>query len=64
MTTASLPKEFFQGKELAVGSVCQVRIEKISGDNVQVTYVPHESEDQGPDANADFDEMSEDGMRY
>jgi len=42
---ALLPKEFFQGKELAVGSRCEVEIQKVEDDQVLVSYVPH-SEDE------------------
>lgn len=44
--TALLPKDFFGDKELAVGNECKVKIEKIYDDEVQVSYVPHETQDE------------------
>ena len=41
--TALLPKEFFQGKDLEVGTECKVRITQVMDDQVAVEYVPHEA---------------------
>ncbi len=43
-TTATLPASFFQGKLLKEGARCEVEIEGIDGDQVTVSYVPHESD--------------------
>lgn len=60
-----LPRSFFQGKDLEVGSRCEVEITKIAGDQVLVKYVPHEEEKEEqpepgspPDGPADDAEMS------
>lgn len=39
--TGLLPKEFFQGKELEIGSRCEVEIQRVHDTQVEVTYVPH-----------------------
>lgn len=40
--TELLSKSFFQGKDLEVGSRCEVEITQIMDDQVSVKYVPHE----------------------
>lgn len=40
-STALLPTDFFQGKELTPGAECKVRIRRVLQDQVEVTYVPH-----------------------
>lgn len=42
-----LPKEFFQGKELEVGSRCEVEITRVLSDQVLVKYVPHTEDESG-----------------
>ena len=44
-STAVLPKDFFQGKELTPGTVCSVKIERVHDSQVEVSYVPHEAEE-------------------
>jgi len=46
--TALLPKSFFGSKELEPGKRCQVEIEKVYGDEVQVSYVPPTSKSEPP----------------
>ncbi len=43
--TALLPIDFFQSKELQPGTTCEVRIERVLDGQVEVTYVPHGSEE-------------------
>ena len=45
--TALLPKSLFAGKDLTVGSECKVKIEHVFGDEVEVSYVPHDDEESG-----------------
>ena len=45
-STAVLPKDFFQGKELTPGTVCSVKIERVHDSQVEVSYVPHEAEEE------------------
>lgn len=40
--TALLPKSFFQGKELEIGSRCEVEIERVLDEEVEVRYVEHD----------------------
>jgi len=43
--TALLPRAFFSG-EPKIGDTCEVKIEKIFGDEIQVAYVPHAQSDE------------------
>ncbi len=45
--TSLLPKSFFSGKELTVGSTCEVKIVHVYDDEVEVEYVPMDSEESG-----------------
>jgi hypothetical protein len=60
MATATLPASFFQGKSLKEGARCEVEIENVDGDQVTVSYVPHEDDkenspyDHPPADHADF----------
>lgn len=40
--TSILPLSFFQGKEVTPGKVCRIKVEHIYGDEVEVSYLPHE----------------------
>lgn len=42
--TELLSKSFFQGKDLQIGSRCEVEIVQIMDDQVAVKYVPHDEE--------------------
>lgn len=37
--TALLPLDFFQGKPLEPGSTCTLKVERVSDDQVEVSYV-------------------------
>jgi hypothetical protein len=39
-----LPKSFFNGKDLEIGTKCEVKIEGIYDDEVAVSYVPHKKD--------------------
>lgn len=52
--TALLPIAFFQGKELEPGSTCEVRVEAVEDDQVQVSYVAHEAESEEEEAEAEL----------
>lgn len=48
--TGLLSKSFFGDKELTPGKTCKVRVEKIYGDQVSVSYVAHDAKaDDGDD---------------
>lgn len=40
-TPGLLPKDFFHGKELKPGTVCEVKVERILDGQVEISYVPH-----------------------
>lgn len=40
-----LSKGFFQGKDLKPGTICKIKIEKLTDGQALVSYVPHESKD-------------------
>lgn len=44
--TALLPKSMFQGKPLEPGTKCEIKIESVMGDEVEVSYVPHEKKEE------------------
>lgn len=59
--TALLPKSFFKSKELEVGSKCEVKIEHVFDDEVEVSYVAHKGDSETPEmdsAMAGMDEMA------
>jgi len=58
--TALLPTDFFQGKELEPGSECKVRIERVLDGQVEVTYVPHGTEEPevGEETGPEDEEMA------
>lgn len=50
---ALLPKSFFAGKDLEIGSKCEVRVEGIYDDEVAVSYVPKKKDKDGKDKDSD-----------
>lgn len=44
--TAVLPKSFFQGKDLEIGKTCEIKVEGIFEDEIEVSYVRHKKEDK------------------
>ncbi len=40
-----LSKSFFQGKDLQVGGICEIKIAAIHNNQVSVQYVPHGEEE-------------------
>jgi len=42
---ALLPRSFYTGKDLEVGSTCKIKVEGIYDDEVSVSYVKHEKEE-------------------
>lgn len=57
---ALVPKSFFAGKDLKIGSKCEVRVEGIYDDEVAISYVAHKKES---DSDKDKKEKSsEDSM--
>lgn len=54
--TALVPTEFFGGKELAVGTECKVKVDRILDGQVQVSYVQHE---EGPELGEEPDDDEE-----
>lgn len=59
--TSLLPKSMFQGKDLAPGDICKIRVVKSYGDEVEVMYEKSDSKDNAdanePDAD-DADHMA------
>lgn len=43
--TELLSKSFFQGKDLQVGGICEIKIAAIHNNQVSVSYVPHGEEE-------------------
>lgn len=44
-----LPRSFFMGKDLKPGAICEVKIERVMDNDVQVRYVPHgKDEEESP----------------
>jgi len=67
--TALLPRSFFQGKDIEIGKTCEVKVEGIFEDEIEVSYVPHKKEDESkPDtmegADKSLEMMAEDGGGY
>jgi hypothetical protein len=59
---ALLPKSFFAGKDLEIGSKCEVKIEGIYEDEIAVSYVPHKKDKDGKEkSNSSDDDESMDG---
>jgi hypothetical protein len=58
--TALLPKSLFQGKSLEPGSKCEIKIESVMGDEVEVSYVPHKDKDDKSDKKSDDSGEAED----
>jgi hypothetical protein len=56
-STALLPTDFFQGKELTPGTVCKVKISRVLNGQVEVEYVPHD--EVGGESEPDGDEEME-----
>jgi len=46
-STALLPLDFFQGKELKPGDTCTIKIDQVMDDQASVTYLGSDSEEQG-----------------
>jgi len=44
--TSLLPKAFFMGKTLEPGSRCEVEVVRVHDDQVEVSYVQHEAENE------------------
>ena len=61
-STALLPNDFFQGKELKPGTECKVRSERVLDGQVEVTYVAHESEE--PEVGAEPEPADEEMTSY
>lgn len=40
-TPGLLPKDFFHGKELKPGTVCEVKVERVMDGQVEISYVSH-----------------------
>jgi hypothetical protein len=51
--TALIPIDFFQGKELNPGDTCEVQIEKVEDDQVQVKYLSEEAEDESEESESE-----------
>lgn len=59
--TALLPKSFFKAKELEIGNKCEVKIEHVFEDEIEVSYIAHKDESEKPEmdsAMAGIDEMA------
>lgn len=55
--TALLPRSWFQGKEIEVGKKCELKVEDIFDDEIEVSYVPHKKKDKdGKDKDSDDDD--------
>jgi hypothetical protein len=54
--TALLPRSFFQGKDLEVGSKCKIKVEGIFDDEIEVSYVRHKKDKDGKDKDSDDDD--------
>ena len=55
--TSLLPKSFFQGKDLTVGNECKVKIEHVYDDEVEVSYVPHSTDEESGETSPDDETM-------
>jgi hypothetical protein len=44
-TPGLLPKDFFHGKPLEVGTICKIKVEKVLDGQVAVSYVPHKAKE-------------------
>jgi len=53
---ALLPKSFFAGKDLEVGSKCKIKVEGIYDDEVAVSYVKSKKKDGKKDNDSDDDD--------
>lgn len=53
---ALVPKSFFAGKDLEIGSKCEVRVEGIYDDEVAISYVAHKK-DKGDKDKSEDDSM-------
>lgn len=51
--TALIPKSWFQGKDLEVGSKCKLRVEGIFDDEIEVSYVKSKKKDKDSDDDDD-----------
>lgn len=50
---ALLPKSFFAGKNLEVGSECKIKVEGIYEDEISVSYVKHEKDSEESEPSED-----------
>lgn len=57
-STALLPTDFFQGKDLKPGLECKVRISRVLDGQVEVTYVPHSEPEIGESQSGGDEEMT------
>lgn len=55
-STALLPTDFFQGKDLKPGAECKVRISRVLDGQVEVTYVAHSEPEMGEEGPTGGDE--------
>lgn len=47
--TALLPRSFFQGKDIEIGKTCEVKVEGVFEDEIEVSYVRHKKDESKPD---------------
>jgi hypothetical protein len=54
-----LPKGFFQGKDLKPGTICKIKVEKLTDGQALVSYVPHGTKDEDVEVEetSELDEM-------
>lgn len=62
--TALIPTEFFGDKELKPGVECKVRIDRVLEGQVQVSYVPHEEDEEYPEMGESEPEGDEEMSGY
>lgn len=60
--TALLPRSWFQGKDLEIGSKCELKIEGLYDDEVEVSYVPHKKNKDGKDSDDEDEADDHDSM--
>lgn len=58
--TALLPRSFFQGKNIEVGKKCEIRVEGIFDDEIEVSYVKHKKSKDGKDKDSEDDDDDDD----
>ena len=53
-----LPKDFFQGKTLTPGTICKVRVDKVTDGQVLIHYIPHEEKESEVESeSSEIDEL-------